>query len=55
MSETTRFYVIVTTMKYLMLVPDMTIDIAYEIADKLYIDTYGKMQKMLAYEILTEH
>jgi hypothetical protein len=37
-----------------MLIPDMTIEMAYELADKLYKDTYDKMQKMLAYEILTE-
>jgi hypothetical protein len=54
MNETTRFYVIVTTMRYLLLIPDMTIEMAYELSENLYNETYSKMKKILTYQILNE-
>lgn len=52
MKDTIRYYFITKSMSYLMLIPYMTIDVAYEISDNLYNDTFRKLHRMIESEIL---
>lgn len=41
-------------MSYLLLIPDITIDMAYEISDNLYNETFKKLQKMIVNELISQ-
>lgn len=53
MDETIRYYFITKSISYLMLIPDITIDMAYEISENLYNETFKKIQKMIVNELLS--
>ncbi len=52
MNETVRFYFITKAMSYLMIIPDMELDAAYEIADRMYDEALERMYHMIESEIL---
>jgi hypothetical protein len=52
MNETIRYYFITKSMSYLMLIPNITIDIAYELSDNLYNETIRELHRMIEREIL---